>query len=198
MTQAQYQAWRGGAVGMTDAERQAMFARAGVDASALGQPVAPGSTLSPSEIADAQAAVGASPARQERIAMAAGAPATRFIDGQGYMPMGRPAYGSAMSGASDDVVGTGRQTFGIGASGGMGSGVMRGRLPASMENPQVAARTPMAGGGGQPGVAEGLALPPQTAPSGAMPGSPLPVEPLLEQQTTQTQAANLFEMTAPQ
>lgn len=48
------------------------------------------------------------------------------------------------------------------------------------------------------GVPEGLDLPPQSAPTGAMPGSPLPVEPLLQQQTTQTQAANLFETTAPQ
>lgn len=47
-------------------------------------------------------------------------------------------------------------------------------------------------------VGEGMALPAQTAPTVAMPGSPLPAEPMLQQQTTQSQAASLFEATAPQ
>ena len=47
-------------------------------------------------------------------------------------------------------------------------------------------------------VSEGEMLPPMTAPTVAMPGNPLPAEPMMQQQTTQTQAANLFETTAPQ
>lgn len=47
-------------------------------------------------------------------------------------------------------------------------------------------------------VGEAMSLPAQTAPTVAMPGSPLPAEPLLQQQTTQSQAASLFEATAPQ
>jgi hypothetical protein len=47
-------------------------------------------------------------------------------------------------------------------------------------------------------VSEGESLPPMTAPTVAMPGNPLPAEPMMQQQTTQTQAANLFETTAPQ
>ncbi|MCA2992940.1 hypothetical protein [Gemmatimonas sp.] len=54
------------------------------------------------------------------------------------------------------------------------------------------------GASAPPAVGEGMALPAQTAPTVAMPGSPLPAEPLLQQQTTQSQAASLFETSAPQ
>lgn len=54
------------------------------------------------------------------------------------------------------------------------------------------------GASAPPDVGDGMSLPAQTAPTVAMPGSPLPAEPLLQQQTTQSQAASLFEATAPQ
>jgi hypothetical protein len=59
---------------------------------------------------------------------------------------------------------------------------------------------PAAPGGAAPGgeVGQGEAISPFTAPSGALPGNPLPSEPLLENQTTQSLAANLFEQSAPQ
>ena len=53
-------------------------------------------------------------------------------------------------------------------------------------------------GGAPPTVPDGLTFPPQSAPTGSLPGNALPAQPLMQQQTTQTQAANLFERTAPQ
>lgn len=60
---------------------------------------------------------------------------------------------------------------------------------------------PMMGPPPQPqggGVPAGLALPPQTAPTSVMPGSPLPAAPLLQNQTAESLAANLFEMGSAQ
>jgi hypothetical protein len=48
------------------------------------------------------------------------------------------------------------------------------------------------------GVSQGEPLSPFTQPTTALPGNPLPAEPLLQNQTTQTLAANLFEQSAPQ
>ena len=55
--------------------------------------------------------------------------------------------------------------------------------------------------GGAPmggGVDEGEAMSPFTQPTTALPGNPMPAEPLLQNQTTQTLAANLFEQSAQQ
>lgn len=49
-----------------------------------------------------------------------------------------------------------------------------------------------------PAVSEGESLSPFTAPTVAMPGNPMPAEPMLANQTTQSLAASLFEQTAPQ
>ena len=48
------------------------------------------------------------------------------------------------------------------------------------------------------GAPAGSALPPQIAPTTAMPGSPLPAQPLLQNQTAESLAANLFEMGSAQ
>ena len=165
MTQAQYQARKaagfpstrvvqGGGIGMIAGLRSsqetlnAMRERAGLAPVQLGES---SNAMSPETLDAVQALVGASPARQERLAMAGRAPATVQIDGQGYMPLGRPNYGEAnryQGKLSDDQVGLGSMAGGLGTTGGMGSGLMRGRLPASMENPQPVARVPMQGGGG--------------------------------------------------
>jgi hypothetical protein len=54
--------------------------------------------------------------------------------------------------------------------------------------------------GGAPGddVGAGEAMSPLSAPTVALPGNPLPAEPMLQNQTTQSLAANLFEQTAQQ
>jgi hypothetical protein len=72
------------------------------------------------------------------------------MDGQEFMRIGRPAYGSAARNIGDEIVGRGSQTSGFGAGGGMGSSLMRGRLPtpqptAATERPAFT-RDPMIGG----------------------------------------------------
>jgi hypothetical protein len=82
--------------------------------------------MSPESIAGAQAAVANSPARQERLAMAARAPATQFVDGEGYMPMGRPAYGSGARNLQTSRVGVGTMSNGMTGGGAIGSSLMMG------------------------------------------------------------------------
>lgn len=99
------------------------------------------------DVSRIQGIVGASPARQFREAMAARAPATRFVDGQGYMPNARPAYGTGGGGVLPDTqAGVGMQTSGVGSGGRMGTPLMRGGLPpAATPRPEIQSR-PMIGG----------------------------------------------------
>lgn len=91
------------------------------------------------EVSRIQGIVGASPARQFRQAQAARAPATRFVDGQGYMPNARPAYGTGGGGVLPDTqAGVGMQTSGVGSGGRMGTPLMRGGMPG----PAPVARKP--------------------------------------------------------
>jgi hypothetical protein len=53
-------------------------------------------------------------------------------------------------------------------------------------------------GGGGDEVMAGESMSPYSQPTVALPGNPLPAEPMLQNQTTQTLAANLFEQSAPQ
>lgn len=128
--------------GMTPAERAEFFANAGVDPSALGMP-APQSIETIKAVQDFMRT---SPERQMREAQLARGGRTVRIDGQVYSANGRPAYGDArryQGTLGDEQVGMGVQTGGLGTSGGMGSSLMRGRLPAPVA---PAARRAPAGG----------------------------------------------------
>jgi hypothetical protein len=125
--------WNQGLNGIGSSNPQELLNRlrqsGGMTQATIGGPA----PMSPETLAGVQASVGASPARQERLAMASRAPATKFIDGQGYMPNGRPAYGSGARNLQTSRVGAGTMSNGMTGGGAIGSSLMRGRLPASME-----------------------------------------------------------------
>lgn len=108
----------------------------------IGVNTSPPTAADPDAIRAVQGIVGTSPARQERLAMAARAPATRLVDGQGYMPLSRPSYGESSAATAgrlgDTRVGVGMQTSGVGSGGRMGAPLMRGGMPG----PSPVARKP--------------------------------------------------------
>lgn len=80
----------------------------------------------------------------------------RVIDGEEFMPIASPVYGAGSRQLQESPVGVGMLSSGMTTGGAIGSGVMRGRMPASV--PQVAARMP--GGGGLIGSPGGGAAAP--------------------------------------
>lgn len=94
--------------------------RGGLQPATLGGPA----PMSPETVAGVQGIIGASPARQDRLAMAARAPATRFVDGEGFTPLGRPAYGSGARNLQTSRVGAGTMSNGMTGGGAIGSALM--------------------------------------------------------------------------
>lgn len=101
----------------------------------------------PDTVRAVQGIVGASPARQERFAMAEGARPTVFVDGQGYMPLGGSWGPRSTTGVSAGrtpfpgrSVGTGRMSSGVTTGGTFGSPLMLGQGPGG----ESSARQPFA------------------------------------------------------